>query len=671
MLSFIISDIVFNLYMDYERYLENVAYLNKCSSLYYLENRSLVSDSTFDELFASIKAYETANPKKVCPSSPAQRVGPILDSKFPAQKHRFQMGSLDNAFNIEQVREQIGKWAKNENIDVIIEPKIDGLAVNLIYRYGALSSALTRGDGFTGEDVTTNVKTIPSIPIMLHDRSQEYIEVRGEVFMALSTFEKLNQSLSQNQMQIFANPRNAAAGSLRQLDPSVTAKRHLSFFPYAVMGHEEISTQERTLHWLEEQDFLISQEISPLISKLDDIKLSYENLLSKRANLNYEIDGAVIKVNSFEERDRIGETHRVPKWAFAWKFPAEMVTTVLESVSFQVGRLGSITPVAVLQPVSVGGVTISSATLHNEAEIKNKNLMIGDKVQVRRAGDVIPEVVSALEDLREGHESLINFPTHCPSCNTLLISSQSSIICPNNYNCPEQQILQLIHFCSRQALDIDKLSEATVRQLYQKGFISQREDFYKLTLEQILSLDGFAQKSAQHLLSSLEKSKSVQEDKLLYALGCNNIGRVMAQKICKKFSLIKLMTLNKDDLIQINGVGDIVADSLMKFLSNESIRKSLNFFFENFSIEELSSQDDKTLSKGRFVITGNFKDFKRAALEEIIVNSGGEVQKQISSKTDYLVAGEKAGSKLSKAKNLDVKVISLEEMQQILGIVNI
>ena len=654
--------------MDYDKYLEIIAYLNKCSSLYYIENQSPISDSIFDELFESIEQYEQKHPHKISPSSPTQRVGPVLDSKFPSQNHRFQMGSLDNAFNLDQVKEQLNRWRYENNfIDVIVEPKIDGLAVNLIYQHGILTTALTRGDGFSGEDVTANVKTIPSIPITLHERTQEYIEIRGEVFMTLSAFNELNESLSQNQEQIFSNPRNAAAGSLRQLDPSVTSKRNLSFFPYAVMGHDYLSTQEETLNWLVKQNFLLSKEISSVIYNFEDIQESYERLLKNRSTLNYEIDGAVVKVNSFNNRDRLGETHRVPKWAFAWKFPAEMVTTVLKNVVFQVGRLGSITPVAVLEPVFVGGVTISSATLHNETEIQSKGLMIGDRVLVRRAGDVIPEVVSSMIQLREGHEVSIRFPTRCPSCHTLLVSQQSSIICPNTSDCPEQQMLQLIHFCSKKALDIDKLSDATVRQLYEKNLVRYREDFYRLTLDQILSLEGFAQKSAEHLFHSIEKSKYTQEDKLLYALGCNNIGRVIAQKICKKFSLKDLLYLGKDDFMKIDGIGDVVAQSLITFLSNTSVRKSLDFFLENFYLDSIVTLDEDNHSpKARFAITGNFDGYSRANIENMITAAGSEVQKQISGKTDFLVAGKKAGSKLIKAEKLGVTVISLEELHSIL-----
>lgn len=655
--------------MDHKQYLENIELLNKCSSAYYLKNESLIPDAVFDKIFHQVLEFEKKHPSSIEPGSPTQRVGPILENKLATKKHRYQMGSLDNAFSVEQVGELLKRWSQiAHDIEMIVEPKIDGLAMNLIYEQGVLKHALTRGNGFEGEDVTANVKTLPSIPLTLKDCNEDYLEIRGEIFMTLSSFNALNENLKSQDKSVFANPRNAAAGSIRQLDPQVTADRKLSFFPYAVINHSKIISQEQSLNWLSEQGFTLCDLISPVFNKLSDVEKYYRDIVDIRPSLNYEIDGAVVKVNLLQHREIIGETHRVPKWAFAWKFEATCEQSVLVDIAFQVGRLGTITPVGQLEPVQVGGVLVSSATLHNQDEIEKKGLKIGDSVLVRRAGDVIPEIVEPLLELRQGHEREIQFPSDCPSCGTLLKKIKSSLVCTNSQECPEQIFLQLLHFCSKAAMNIEYLSEATVRQLFEKKMVSQREDFFTLTHEDINSLEGYAEKSSRKLLAAIDRARVVDEDRLLYAMGCPHVGRVSAKKICQKYSLREIIELGHEQLCEIDGVGPIVAQSLSDFLRRDEVATTVNTLIETLnltSIVQSNGQNEKSL--GSFVITGNFEGYKRSELEALIEKSGGVVQKQVSSKTDYVVAGEKAGSKLTKGKKLGKRIIDLAQLLEVLS----
>lgn len=656
--------------MDRNTYLKQVRLLNKCSAYYYLYNDSLIPDSAFDQLFLEVQEFEKDNPDKICQDSPTQRVGMTVNkSDLVKREHLSPMGSLDNVFSLNEAESFMKKFlALEKDGAVIVEPKMDGLAVNLIYKKGVFQYALTRGDGTIGEEVTHTIQTIHSIPLELKDKTVEHLEVRGEVFMSLTVFDELNKSLKRAGKNIFSNPRNAAAGTVRQLDATVARERRLSFFPYDVIGHSQVTSQTLAHCWLQEQDFFLSELISKPVESLEEVYEIFKNIQKRRPQLPYEIDGLVVKVNDFRFREQLGSTARAPKWAFAWKFEASTAVTTLYDVEFQVGRLGTITPVAKLEATEIGGVLVSSATLHNEDEIIRKDLRLQDKVCIRRAGDVIPEVIEPLKECRDGTERSIAFPKNCPSCLVELMKDKASYYCPNSTGCPEQQVLQFVHFCSKHALNIEYLSIATIRQLYEKNLLRKKEDLFLLKKEDLLSLEGFGEKSTQRLLDSLEKSKTVSEDKLLYALGVPHIGRVMAKRIVQSFPLEQFKELTAEKLESTDGVGAIVADSLVTFFQSKNNWQTLSTLLETLDIKK-NSRVRLALTDGvkNIVITGSFGSVKREQIEDKIHMLGHKVQKQVNKTTHYLVVGDKPGSKYKKAQELNIPIVELTALEDILA----
>ena len=656
-------------FVNLEEYTLEVKFLNQCSASYYLHAQSLISDLEFDSRFDQLMKFEAQYPEHIALDSPTQRVGPPLEKSLGSFKHSHKMASLDNAFSFDDIQAWIKRLSKIESeITFSVEPKIDGLAVNLIYEYGILKRSLTRGDGLVGEDITANIKTIPSIVLTLPDKTQPLIEVRGEVFMTKSSFQSVNQDLHSEGKKTFANPRNAAAGSIRQLNPAISAKRKLSFFPYSVHHHQDLHSQSQSLKWLDAQGFHLSEMIFCPVNSASMLESSYHKIRDLRDSLNYEIDGVVCKVDCFNKQKSLGSTNRAPRWAIAWKFEALCVRTQILDVDFQVGRLGTLTPVARFKPVDVAGVIVSHATLHNEDEIKKKDLKIGDKVLIRRAGDVIPEVVESLVHERYGDEKNIEFPQKCPSCQSSLKKDMASFKCFNHKNCPEQKILQILHFCSKKAMNIETLSHATLRQLFEKGYVFKPEDIFSLKKEDLLNLEGFAEKSADNLLHAIERSKKTTQDKLLYALGCPHVGIVAAKLICQKFTIDELYTQSSEDFTKLKGIGPIIAESLSTYLSSHEIKTTLNVLKDHLQVSDRRKQSDENSQELNFVITGKFEGLSRDKLASLIEEKGGCIQSTVSSKTHFLIAGEKAGSKLAKAQKLGVKIISLEEIQEMLKI---
>ncbi|NBV28758.1 NAD-dependent DNA ligase LigA [bacterium] len=574
------------------------------------------------------------------------------------------MGSLENIFTQEEFIKELSTWQDTlqAHPEVVIEPKIDGLALNLVYQYGILTHAATRGNGIEGELVTKNAKTIRSIPLKIND-NHPYLEIRGEVYFTLKEFKQLNDYQMHHQQKTFVNPRNAASGSLRQLDSSITASRRLSFLAYTLYGHEKINTQKESLAWLKAQGFCIAEEIVSAHS-LEEVLKAYESFAEKRAFMSYEIDGLVIKVNRFDYQAELGEVQRSPRWAIAWKFPATEVLSTLLNIDYQVGRLGAITPVAQLVPVFVSGAQIQHATLHNFDELERKNLLIGDKVSVRRAGDVIPEVIKSYEHLRTGQERPYIIPQYCPSCARTLVKKDALLVCINHAHCPEQMIQQIAHFGSRDALDMEGLSVQTVRKLWEADLMRSPADLYALTEEHFLKLEGFAKKSAQKMIQTIQRAKNAPPEKLLWAFGLRHVGLLTAKKIFEVLSWDQFLTADLSTLMAIESIGPIIAQSIVDY------KKEPYFFQQLKKLKEYGFKIHETLKKEgslkgiTFVITGSFEDYPRARLQGMIEELGGKIGSSITSKTQYLLCGSDPGSKLVQAQEKRITILSLKEFLQ-------
>ncbi len=659
---------------------------------YYVLNSPVISDAEYDALMRELKELESKYPELVTPDSPTQRVGFKPAEGFKEVRHEVPMLSLDDAMNEEEVLDfdkRIKKFLnlpEDMDIEYTVEPKIDGLAIEIVYEKGSLKVASTRGDGYVGEDVTNNVKTIKTVPLRLRKFSEdapevpERIDVRGEVFMTKDEFKRLNEERIQKGELPFANPRNAAAGSLRQLDPSITAKRKLDVFFYGVGrvdGHK-FKTQWEILSTLPKWGL----KVNPLVKLVKNIReaIAYHHELEeKRESLDYEIDGIVIKVNNLEWWERLGTKARSPRYALAYKFKPTQATTQILDIVVQVGRTGAVTPIAILKPVQIGGVTVERATLHNEDFIKNLDIRIGDWVLVQRAGDVIPEIVMPIKEKRTGQEREFKFPTHCPICGSKLVRKPGEAVwrCPNK-NCFAQLVRKIMHFASRNAMNIEGLGEKVARDLVDKGLVQDLADLYYLKVEDFLRLPGFAYKKAKNLYEAIQKSKKTTLGRFLYALGIRHVGEAMAHLLAEKFgSLEKLMNASMADLMKIPGVGYEVAKSIVDFFKDENNRRLIEKFlkagitFEKEEKEEVSEEvgglselvKDKT-----FVFTGTLKSMTRAEAKKKVLALGGRVSDSVSRKVDYLVVGEGPGSKLRKAQALGIKIINEEEFLKMIGL---
>ena len=641
---------------------------------YYVLDSPEISDAEYDRLFRELQELEEKFPEFVTPDSPTQRVGAQPAEEFGTVPHTIPMLSLDNAMDEEEVREfdeRVKRFlGTDEDIEYVAEPKLDGLGVELVYERGRLVVGSTRGDGFVGEDVTQNLRTIRAVPLVLLGDPPERLEVRGEVIMHIEDFRELNRRRAEEGEPPFANPRNAAAGSVRQLDPRITASRPLDIFFYGV---GQVVGREFSTHWEVLQALrswgLRTNPLNRLCRNVDEAVDYYRELLKIREELPYEADGVVIKVNRLDLQRRLGEKARSPRWAIAYKFPPRQATTVIKDIVVQVGRTGVLTPVAIMEPVHVGGVEVKRATLHNQDEIDKKDVRIGDTVIVQRAGDVIPEVVAVVKERRTGKERPFRMPERCPVCGAKVVRlpDEAAHRCTNSA-CPAQVKERIRYFASKNAMDIDGLGVKLVSQLVEKGLVKDVGDLYSLTKEQLASLDRMAEKSADNLLRALEDSKGKDPARVLCALGIKHVGEHVARVLIDHFrSIDGLASASAEELESVPGIGPEVAGSVADFFSHEENRKILEKLRRAGLRFEVEGEVEKPLSGKKFVFTGALSSMARSEAEELVRSLGGEASGSVSGRTDYVVVGENPGSKLERARRLGVRTITEQEFLKMVG----
>lgn len=643
---------------------------------YHVLDAPIISDAEYDQLFVKLKALEKDYPDLITSDSPTQRVGAAPLKEFSEVKHSVPMLSLDNAFDDQDIfnfDERVCDRSGKNNIHYCCEPKLDGLAISIRYEDGKLVQASTRGDGATGEDVTENIKTIPMVPLRLRgDKLPKVLEVRGEVFMSKAGFEKLNANAEKKGEKIFANPRNAAAGSVRQLDPRITATRPLQIYFYGTGVVEGVTlpdTHFETLNYLSKLGLRINDLIEVVKSAQGCIEY-YRKIEKKRDKLPYEIDGVVCKVNSIAEQKNLGYVSRAPRWAIAHKFPAEEVNTVIEAVEFQVGRTGALTPVARLKPVHVHGVTVSNATLHNMDEIKRKDIHIGDRVIVRRAGDVIPEVVAVIKEHRPKDIQIIHLPKNCPVCHSSIeqIEGEAVARCTGELFCAAQRKEAIKHFSSRRAMDIEGLGDKLVEQLVDTNLISSAADIFDLTQEQLENLERMGEKSAQNLLEEINNSKATTFARFLYALGIREVGEATAKQLALYFkNLPTLEKATEEELQGVPDIGPVVAAHIAHFFHEKHNRDIINKLLKaGVHWEEVKEGKNLPLLGKTFVITGTLTDISRDQAKEKLEEFGAKVAGSVSAKTSYVVVGADPGSKYEKAKSLGIAVLDDEGFKEFL-----
>jgi len=639
--------------------------LNQYNYEYHVLDNPSVPDAEYDRLMRELIELEEKYPELKTPDSPSQRVGGAVLDAFRKVAHRVPMLSLANAFNEQdlrdfdrRVRQAVG------DVEYVVELKIDGLAVSLRYENGLFVQGSTRGDGTTGEDITENLKTIRSIPLRL--KKNLSMEVRGEAFMPKASFEKLNEERIAKGEVPFANPRNAAAGSLRQLDPKIAAKRNLDIFVYniAELGDTGVSSHSEGLDLLDELGFKTNHERRKC-KNIDEVIELLDQLLEKRSQLPYDIDGVVIKVDSLRQQEALGATAKSPRWAIAYKFPAEEVVTKLLDIELAVGRTGVITPTAILEPVKVAGTTVKRASLHNEDLIREKDIKLGDFVVVKKAGDIIPEIVNVLVDRRTGNEQDFRMPSHCPECNSELVRLEGEVAlrCINP-KCPAQIREGLIHFVSRNAMNIEGLGERVITQLFKEGLIQDVADLYKLTKPQLLQLERMGEKSTDNLLHAIERSKENSLERLLFGLGIRYVGEKAAKILAEHFETMdRLQSATREQLINIPEIGEKMADSIATFFEQPEVKElieELKSFGVNMTYKgpkrTNSDEGDSYFAGKTIVLTGKLAEMSRNEAKEQIEARGGKVTGSVSKKTDLVIAGEDAGSKLAKARELNIEV---------------
>ncbi len=644
---------------------------------YYVLDAPQISDGEYDRLFQELLDIEKAYPQWVTADSPSQRVGGEPLTSFAQVAHRIPMLSLENAFDEQDLvdfEKRLQRYLmldETTSLEYVAEPKLDGLAVELVYENGVLVEGSTRGNGKVGEDITAQLRTIPSIPLRIDSGHIARLEVRGEVFMGRTGFAKLNAQRAENKEELFANPRNAAAGSLRQLDPAITAKRPLEFFVYALADPmvSGCKNQQELFTYLRDLGFLVNTHIK-FCPTIGSAFIRFTDLAALREELPYEIDGMVVKVNDFSLQNRLGVKARAPRWAIACKFPAIQATSRIVEVIFQVGRTGAVTPVALLDPVDVGGVVVKRATLHNGDEILRKDLRIGDTVLVQRAGDVIPEIVKPVIEKRCGDEKAIHFPLNCPVCSHPLQKIKDEVVtrCVNPL-CPAQRLQTMIHFCSKAGLDIEGLGNKSVEQLFGLGLIKELPDIFLLTKKDVEPLEGWGEKSADNLLRALETAKTPPLSRFLAALGIRYVGEVTAALLEESFaSLDAVLQVSKERLLEIEGLGEQVASSIEQYFSDAEVKE----MFQRFAAVGLVPQIAKIpttsqpLSGEVFLFTGTLKKLSRNEAKKLVKEHGGQMASGITKKLSCLVVGEKPGSKLTKAKEKGKKILTEDEFLQLL-----
>jgi DNA ligase (NAD+) len=650
------------------------------SHLYYVNAEPEISDAEYDRLFRRLEELERAHPHLVTPDSPTQRVGAEPQAVFSPVEHRVPMLSLQNAFSEQEVHEfdaRVRRLLKEEGpVEYAVEPKIDGLAVEAVYESGRLTVASTRGNGTVGENITQNLKTLLDLPITVLELSTglaapRLLEVRGEAYMELEEFERLNRERLDRGLSPFANPRNAAAGSLRQLDHRVTARRKLRMFCYGVgtlEGHA-FETHWEMMMAVQAWGFRVNRPHIRLCGSPAEVIAYCRELEERRAEFPYEIDGAVIKVNALALQERLGAVSRSPRWALAWKFKPTQETTRIRKIEVQVGRTGALTPVAHLDPVEVAGVTVRRATLHNQEEIEKKDVRVGDTVVVQRAGDVIPEVVKVVEPMRTGSETVFSMPDACPVCGSPVARrpGEAVVRCPNK-NCPAQVRAAIRHFVSRGAMDIDGLGVKIVDQLIDRGLVREPADLYTLDLEKLLELDKIAEKSAGNILRAIESSKRTALDRFIYALGIRHVGEHVARVLARRFGRMdRLRKATEEELREVPEIGPQIAESVVSYFADETRSRHLDRLLEQVVLEEPEGAEAASLAGRTFVLTGALESMSRGDAQERIERLGGRVASSVSGRTDYVVAGAAPGSKLAKARDLGVDVLSEAEFLELTG----
>jgi DNA ligase (NAD+) len=652
--------------------------INYHNYLYHVMDNPEISDVAYDRLFNELEGLEKLNPDLITPDSPTQRVGKAPLKEFKTVRHTIPMLSLSNSFEQEEIREfdqRIKKFLKiTDDIEYVAEAKLDGVAVEIVYEKGKFLLGSTRGDGIMGEDVTLNLRTIRSVPLQLLDiktaQIPDRLEVRGEVFLGKNEFKLLNRKREDSGETLFANPRNAAAGSLRQLDPRITAERPLDIFCHGIGDDSEIMFET---HWDVLHAFShLGLKVNPVVYRCRNIEEVIDRCMAiekKRKELDYEIDGAVIKVNDLELQKRLGTISRSTRWAMAYKFEAHQEVTRIKDIIVQVGRTGALTPVAIMEPVKVGGVEVSRATLHNQDEIDKKDIRIGDAVIVQRAGDVIPEVVKVIESKRTGKEKRFVIPTRCPVCDSEVIKTENEVVSRClGLSCPAKMKESIKHFVSKRAFHVEGLGDKLVNQLVDRGLIKNVSDLFFLTVKDLVGLDRMAEKSAQNVINAIEKSKNAGLERLVYALGIRHVGEHNASVLVSNLgSMERLIKTDEDSLLGIKEIGPEVAHSVVKFFEQDANIKAINGLKDaGVNFIPARGETKNNLEGMIFVFTGSLKKYTREDAQEMAEVRGGKVSSSISSRTNFLVVGESPGSKLKKAMELAVKILSEKEFEKLI-----
>ena len=645
---------------------------------YYVLDDPIIADGEYDALFQELLDLETRHPELVTPDSPSHRVGGPPVQAFVPVEHAYPMLSLDNIFSFEEFRafaEKIQRYLKSDQPPhFVTEPKLDGLAVDLVYRHGVLAVGSTRGDGWIGEDITAQLKTIPTIPLRLQPPSTmaapEELHIRGEVFLSKKGFAQLNRQREEDGAPLFANPRNAAAGSLRQLDPQITAQRPLAFFAYGVgnpealpcTGHQEVLTALSSLGLPVNMYIHVCHTIA-------EVEQQHNHAAALRHTLNYDIDGMVVKIDQLQLQQRLGATARAPRWAVAWKFPAVQATTIIDKVEFQVGRTGVITPVAILQAVEIDGVIVQRATLHNQDEIQRKDLHLCDTVLVQRAGDVIPEIVKAIPAKRESSAQPIVFPDQCPECGHPLTrrAGEAATRCVN-LHCPAQQLQKLIYFASKSGMDLDGLGKSHVEQLVREGLVTDLPDFFQLDPEKLARLDGWGQKLAQNIIAAINSRKNVTLSRFLGALGIRHIGEVTASQLAAHFkTLDELMRADQEKFLAVEGIGEQVATALLAYFHDPLVLAMIDRFRAAGLIIEQEERTGAALAGRIFVFTGGLETISRNEAKQLVKQLGGQIASDISKRVTDVVVGANAGDKKRKAEALGLALMTESDFLTLTG----
>ena len=645
--------------------------INKANYKYYVEDNPSISDYEYDKMFAELKKLESENPLFISPDSPTQRVGSVSEKFFP-HKHKYRLYSLDNTYEYEDLQDWYKKIVKEYgNQELVCELKIDGLAMALTYENGIFVRGVTRGDGITGEDITNNLKTVKAIPLKLFEPVD--IEVRGEVYMPKESFEKLNEENLRNGEKLFANPRNAAAGSIRQLDSTITAKRDLSMFCYTaiITGNVKNPPQNHyeSLMYLKKLGFKVNPNIKLCKNATEAIEYCKE-WDEKRFSLDYATDGVVIKVNSFAVQQELGFTSRAPKWATAFKFPPEEVTTKLVAIEESVGKTGAITPIAILEPVQLGGSTVARASLHNFDEVGRLDVRIGDRVYIKKAAEIIPKVVKVIEDDEHYKLPQYTMPKNCPSCNSELHIHEGEVnLYCDNPDCPAKRCAKVEYWVSKDAMDIDKIGPSIIEQLYNKGFIKTPVDLYKLTMQDFMQLDLVKEKSAFNMYNAIQESKNRPLSRFITAFTIRNVGKETAGVLASEFGTLEnLKNASIEELSKVEGIGEIIAQDIFEFFRNPENIKMLEEL-KSLNVEPappIQNVSDKLKGK-TFVLTGTLKNMTRDEASEKIKQLGGKTSSSVSKNTSYVIAGENAGSKLDKALKLNVIILTEDDFLEMIS----